>query len=282
MIDINDDLGLAKEPFRVIACLAVYGRRPLLEHTIRRLYQKNGCEKVICVGDVPEDKKLCESLGAVWVQYKNRFLGDKWNQAFLKAKEYNPEACLFVGSSDWVCDAWISLMRPYVEQYGFAGTPGCYLADVGDNMRLVHWPGYESCRPERATETIGIGRMLSRRLLDAIGWAPFSPILKNSLDKSMKDGAVNKGFTDFMVHDERLLSLSLSTAAWTPLEQNKHKFWMHWDGRIPSKRMLPEPFLSNHFPEIYQIFKPNEIQNNNHKTESDQRSETNGMQCMSV
>lgn len=256
ILDTNDDMGLAQKPFRVVAALAVHGRLPLLEHTIRRLYQKNGCYKVICSGDDPEDKKLCTSLGAVWVHHNNRHLGGKWNLSFAKAKEYNPDAVVFVGSSDWICDDWFQIMQPYVEQYGFAGTAGCYLADVAETIRLVHWPGYALCRPERADECIGIGRMLSRRLLDAIGWQPFKPTLKRSLDRSMKDNAARKGYHDFMVTDERLKSLSISTNMWG----NMHQFDQHWNEEnpryAPSIKLNPEPFLTEHFPEIYHIFKP--------------------------
>lgn len=262
--EVHDDLGTAKGPFRVVAALAVNGRLPLLEYTIKRLYQKNGCVKVICAGDLPEDRKLCESLGADWVQYKNRFLGDKWNQAFAKAKDYDPDAVVFVGSSDWICDDWFTLMKPHLDMHGFVGTAGCYMADIAEIIRLVHWPGYASCRPERADECIGIGRMLSRRLLDAIGWQPFSPILKRSLDRSMKDNAARKKFTDFMVNDVRLKSMSISTNRW----ENMHKFEQHWDETdpryAPSTKMNPEPFLSTYFPEIYKIFN-NPIQNENHE-----------------
>lgn len=280
--DINDDMGLAPAPYRVIACLAVYGRLPLLEHTIKRLYRKNGCEKVICSGDQPEDKKLCESLGAVWVHHDNRHLGGKWNLAFLKAKDYNPDAVVFVGSSDWICDDWFKLMRPYVEEHGFAGTAGCYMADVADSIRVCNWLGYKTCRPERADETIGIGRMLSRRLLDAIGWQPFNPVLKNSLDRSMKDNAKKKGYVDFMVHDERLKALSISTNQWI----NKHRFESHWRNIVPSIKMNPEPFLSTYFPEINQLFEslpkpiPNEEPSLGAIDENSSTPQSNRMQNM--
>jgi hypothetical protein len=256
MIDINDDLGVAVKPYRVIAALAVHGRLPLLEHTIRRLYQKNGCYRVVCSGSNPEDKALCISLGAIWVHHDNRHLGGKWNFAFKAAKEYEPDAVLFVGSSDWVCDNWIPLMQPHVEAHGFAGVPGCYLADLSQNIRLCHWKGYDGYRAERADETIGIGRMLSRRLLDAIKWEPFRPTLKNSLDRSMKDNAASHGFTDFMVDDERLKALSLSTVLWL----NKHKFWMHYPDMngnmmIPSELISePESWLKQNFPEAFTFY----------------------------
>jgi hypothetical protein len=283
--EINDDLGTAKAPFSVVAALAVHGRLPLLEQTIKRLYKTNGCVKVICSGDNAEDKKLCESLGALWVHHPNRHLGGKWNLAFKAAKQFNPDAVLFVGSSDWVSHNWFTLMQPHVETRGFAGVPGCYLADVSENIRLCHWKGYKKQRPERADETIGIGRMLSRRLLDAMQWQPFNPILNNSLDRSMKDNAKKLGFVDFMVHDDRLKALSISTNRWI----NKHQFEMHWseNGKLKSDRISPpHQFLSSNFPEIYEIFKPDPINEDEHSrrinTENTGATESSRVQNMPV
>jgi len=253
--ELNDDLGLARKPFRVVAALAVNGRLPLLEHTIRRLYQKNGCYKVICSGDKPEDKELCTSLGAVWTPRRNKPLGLKWNSAFQVARDFNPDAVVFVGSSDWISDNWFSVMQPYVEAYGFAGVPGCYLTDINERIRLVNWKGYKGYRADRHDETIGVGRMLSRRLLDAIDWQPFNSLLDNSLDRSMKDNAKAAGFSDYMVHDNSLKALSLSTDLWI----NKHKFWMHCDNKIhyiPSERIEnAEGWLQDNFPEAIELHK---------------------------
>lgn len=249
--EVNDDLGMAQPPYRVVACLAVHGRLPLLEHTIRRLYKKNGCYKVVCSGDGIKEKELCKSLGARWTPRRNKPLGLKWNSSFEVAKDYNPDAVVFVGSSDWLSDDWFSVMRPHVEQHGFAGVPGCYLADVGERIRLCHWAGYKGYRKDRADETIGVGRMLSRRLLQAIDWQPFDPYLDNSLDRSMKDKAAKFGFTDVMVHDDRLKALSMSTDLWL----NKHKFWMHWSDlpngsqMIPSTKIFDETWIERNFPE---------------------------------
>ena len=68
---------------------------------------------------------------------------------------------------------------------------------------------------------------------------------------SIAKAAKEKGFEDFMIHDDRFVSLSLSTKHWV----NKHKFEMHVMGIIPSQPLAPEPFLSTYFPEVYQIFK---------------------------
>lgn len=254
---IDDDLALPSKPFKVVAALAVHGRLPLLEHTIRRLYQKNGCAKVICSGDNPDDMKLCQSLDAIWVHARNKPLGKKWNAAFQRAMDFNPDAVVFVGSSDWLSDNWFQIMQPYVDSHGFAGVPGCYLADLGKQIRLCDWTcGYAGYRADRADEAIGVGRMLSRRMLDAIDWQPFNPEYDNSLDRSMKDKGILKGYHDFMVEDNRLKALSLSTPYW----DNKHKFWMHYG--VGDKQMIPSirmensaSWLSVHFPEAIELHK---------------------------
>ena len=256
--EVNDDLGLSMKPFRVVACLAVHGRLPLLKHTIERLYKKNGCYKVVCAGDGQEEKKLCESLGAIWTPRRNKPLGMKWNSAFQRAKDFNPDAVLYVGSSDWICDDWIHIMRPHVEKHGFAGVPGCSLIDIGETLRAVHWTGYKGYRTDRENETIGSGRMLSRRLLDAIDWTPFDPVLHNSLDWSMKVISWKKGITDFMVYDDRLKSLSFSTSGpykWPKDQKNKHDFEMHWNNLIPSEKINAQEFAGKYFPEVNLIFK---------------------------
>jgi hypothetical protein len=246
--DINDDLGTARKPFSVIACIPVLGRHPLLKQTIKRLLQKNGAERVICVGHQSSDRDVCESMGALWVSAANKPLGKKWNIAFHEAKQFYPDACLYVGSSDWVSDDWIFRMQPYIEKYNFVGTPGMYLLDINGTMRMCHWAGYTG---SRQNETIGIGRMLSADLLSKLHWHPFNDVLDNSLDRSMKDNAAKYGFSDHMVTDERLKSLSISTNQWV----NKHFFNHHWNNMLPSNKLSNvKEFLELNFPEAFTVY----------------------------
>ena len=249
-MDVNDDMALATKPYKVVAALPVHGRLPLLKYTIERLYKKNGCFKVICAGDGMKEKRLCQSLGAVWVQAPNKPLGNKWNLAFMRAKDFKPDAVLYVGSSDFVCDDWINIMRPYVEQYHLTGTPGCAFADVPSRgqIRVVKWSGYVG---ERSNESIGIGRLLSKKLLDLLDWKPFDPTKDSSMDSSMKMKSAQFGYHDFMVKDESAMALSISTDKW----DNMHKFNDHWDGKLPSEKITDVPGFLKQFPEAYQIFK---------------------------
>lgn len=246
-----DDLATSKPPFNVIACLAVLGRGPLLYHTIRRLYQKNGCFKVICSGHLPEDKVVVESAGGIWIEHDDQPLGSKWNASFREAQKYEPDAVLYVGSSDWLSDDWLERMELYVRDFHFVGTSGFHLIDLGETKRLCYWPGYAHYpqTKSRSLETIGIGRMLSRHLMDKLNWEPFEPHLRNSLDFSMKTRAAAKGFKDVMVND--LISLSVSTDKWV----NMHKFDEHYRGRLLSQHIKDvDGFVNTLFPEINEVF----------------------------
>lgn len=242
-LDVNDDLAIGVKPFKIAAVMPVFGRLPLLELTINRLYQKNKVDVVICVGDGMHEKKLCKWLGCDWVNYRNKPLGAKWNKGFIRAKELNVDACLYIGSSDWICDDWITIMRPHMERHQMVGTPGCHFLDIAEERRLVNWKGYTG---ERENESIGIGRMLSAKLLDDLKWQPFNDIFDNSLDRSMKDNAMKYGIRDYMIRDERLKAVSISTKYWP----NKHKFDHHWLDLLPSEKIKDvDGFLKDYFPE---------------------------------
>jgi hypothetical protein len=231
----------------VAAIIPVKGRLPLLKHTITRLIKKNGVKNVICVGDESE-KDFCEKLGADYVVHENFPLGKKWNAGFMKAKEYNPDACLFVGSSDWISDNWIDYCCKYMSSYDMIGKPDFYLLDYGKQFRLCHWAGYQD---RRKGEPIGIGRMISSNILDLMNWQPMDPKLDSSLDYSMWQRVIEKGGRIRTLETDEIKSLSLSTDAWV----NKHRFEDHWNNKkgVESEKMEPNNFLTESFPEAHNL-----------------------------
>jgi hypothetical protein len=206
---------------------------------------------VICIGDGLKEKAICLEAGSEWVSHQNKPLGAKWNKGFLAAKEYNPDAVLYVGSSDWLSDNWITTMKPYLDSHEMVGVPGMHLLDIGTKLRLCNWHGYQG---ERKNETIGIGRMLSKKLLDKIGWKPFDDTKDNSMDRCMKDKAKVVGVDDYFVIDDTIKALSLSTNKWI----NKHVFTHHWANIMPSEKINDldsEQFLVRYFPEAFEFQK---------------------------
>jgi glycosyltransferase involved in cell wall biosynthesis len=242
-----------QENMKVVAVIPVLGRRELVRYTIERLYKKNKVEKVICVGHHAKDERICKASGAEWVFHENKPLAAKWNSGFIAAKKYNPMACLFVGSSDWVSDNWIATLQYYLKDFDMVGLPGCYLLDINHNLlkneqrlRACYWPGYVG---PREGESIGIGRLISARVLEKMNWMPFENHLDNSLDYSMQKRVLQAGGKLKLVHTNQCKSMAISTNMWV----NKHQFEAHWNNRLPSKR-LDVNELTTIFPEAKQIF----------------------------
>jgi hypothetical protein len=235
---------------KVVAVIPIHGRFPLLKYTIRRLYEKNGVYQVICIGETKEEEDLCESEGAVFVKYKNNPLGEKWNAGFKAARDMKPDACLFVGSSDWISDNWLSYIEPLLKDYDMIGKPDFNLLDIGNTYRFCHWQGYT--HPSRMNEPIGIGRVLSARILYKLQWNPINPGLNSSIDWSMYQNVIAVHGKVKLLRTEEIQSLSISTNQWP----NKHKFEDHYSGRMPSfKRPDFKLWLDNMFPEYKEIFK---------------------------
>lgn len=245
---------------KVVAPIPVYGRLELLKYTISRLYEKNGVYKVICIGESEEERNLCESLGAEWVRHENKPLGKKWNTGFMAAEKHNPDACLFVGSSDWLSDNWIRHMSEFLGEYDMIGVPGYNMLDVhcasnANHYRFCRWEGYAKMNGKqykmRDKEPIGIGRVLSRSIMDKIHWRPFDETKDNSMDWFMYNKVLSSGGKVKLVEGDNIHTLSISTSKWP----NKHVFNDYWAGKHPAVKMDDwREFVDKHFPEAFKIF----------------------------
>lgn len=199
--------------------IPVHGRLPLLQRTIKRLYFNNGVSHIICVGDTDEERRLCHHMGAEFLKHDNKPLGKKWNTGFLKAKESNPDAVVYVGSSDWISDNWLPVLLPLVEEHDIIGKTDFNMLHIGEETKLAHWPHYP-LGSGRENESIGIGRLLSRDFLERINWTPFDDYLNMSMDFSMWKKFTNncKG-GQLLFNSVEVQSLAISCDSW----DNMHK-----------------------------------------------------------
>ena len=192
---------------KIIAVIPIYGRELLLPFTIKRLLEKNKLFKVICCGDRESDKNVCLASGADWVQVENNPLGNKWNKGFEYSKQFDPDGILFVGSSDWISQNWINEAWNYIKNDDFAmvGKKDFYMVDIpiDGKIKYCKWLGYES--NERANEPIGIGRLISRKFLEAIDYTPFEKNANNSMDYFMYKKCLNKNFKVKLITDDKYI-----------------------------------------------------------------------------
>lgn len=236
---------------KIIAVIPVKGRIPLLKYTIGRLLKKNGVSKVICVGDEDIERKTCEAAGAEFLFHENNPLGKKWNAGFLHARQYEPDACLFVGSGDWISDNWLDNIKPHLKSFDLIGKKDFYMIDFSDKIRICHWLGYdESSR--RSHESIGIGRVISARILDKMDWQPFDDTRNHSMDFFMYQKVLKNRGKDLLLTNEEMISLSVSTSIWA----NKHQFEKHWQNQIPSfnNKIIYRKPIFDLFPEAENFY----------------------------
>jgi hypothetical protein len=234
---------------KVVAVIPVFGRLPLLKYTIQRLYEKNKVDLVICIGQTPTEEKLCKRMDAVFFRHPNTPLGMKWNYGFRKARDYQADAALFVGSSDWLSDNWLEVLAPRLKDCALVGTPDFHLLDISKRtgtFRACYWAGYQD---QRKGEPIGIGRLISAEVLEKIGWSPFEDRKHNSMDYQMMKKVMGVGGKVSNYVGKEIKSLSLSCDQW----DNKHKFEEHWNNRLPSEKLNAAEIVRE-FPEALQIF----------------------------
>lgn len=229
----------------VTAPIPVLGRFPLLRLTISRLI-KQGVTPII-LGHEKEANEIAKEFDCEFISISNDPLGNKWNKGFQASKNYNADAVIFMGSSDWCSDGYLERCKEHSQNYGMIGMLGCHFADVSDSIRLVHWKGYNNNM--RKHEPIGIGRFLNREFLEKIKYTPFDDRINSGLDWSMWKKAIKTNQDIGILEcDKSVQLLSISTNKWS----NKHKFKDHWDGILKSERCLPG-ILQNDFKEIEKL-----------------------------
>lgn len=236
-----------------IACpIPVYGRKPLVELTVRRL-KESGVIPII-VGDEEFVKEIAEKYSVEFVHHPNKPLGSKWNAGFVASKKYDPDGVIFMGSSDWVSDSYLKEIKTLLEDYSFIGKLDCHFVDVSEEIRLLHWAGY-NCN--RRGEPIGIGRVLRKDFLEKINWKPFEDHIDNGLDFSMwKKVLDHKEKTMILpVKTNEIELLSISTNKWI----NKHVFNHHWNGQKELNTKLTLDYLDKFTRDIKELWKPVEL-----------------------
>jgi len=233
---------------KVVAVVACHGRLPLLKQTIQRLLNKNKVSAVVCVGS-QEERNTCTDAGAMFIMHENKPLGKKWNAGFVAARELMPDALLFVGSSDWLSDNWLDESLPYLGEYDMIGKPDFYMLDIGTSLRSCWWSGYG--KGERQYEPIGIGRIVSAKIMDSFDWKPFYEGANHSLDWQMYLKVRDNGGKMKLITGDHIKSLSISTNRW----DNLHKFEDHWLNKVPAfSKRLETDWLDKEFPEHKIIF----------------------------
>jgi hypothetical protein len=230
---------------RTVAVIPVHGRLELLCLTIQRLLE-SGFHKVICLGSTQQEHHTCTWAGADFYYFQNKPVARKLNAGFQVAYTYHPDAVMYLSSSDWISRDYLDHVSYFINDYDMIGRLDCNFAHVGESVRAVHWRGYPK-GSSMDLQTVGIGRVLSRRALDEMDWRPFDDYLNSSLDYSMTFRLMNKcSRRNVMIMTHPCANtLSVSTDLWS----NIHSFHQLAEGAEPRSQQ----WLENNYPEIFTL-----------------------------
>lgn len=147
-----------------------------------------------------------------YVEMPNHPLGVKMDKALLLAKTLSPDYCLMVGSDDLI---GLSLMGKYLslmdEGIEFACLMDCYFFDTKSKQGL-YWAGYT--KPHNLGKAGGVGKLISKSLLDKIKWNCFPPGFDKILDTGFEHqlSKVKYSKVEINLKNENLFALDIKSA----------------------------------------------------------------------
>ncbi|SJN11483.1 hypothetical protein CZ787_06030 [Halomonas citrativorans] len=155
--------------------------------------------QVIAVGSEGEvSQSICEKYGAHYLEYPNQPLSDKWQAGLTYARSFDFDALVILGSDDFICENTLKFYSRKVSNGTlFLGFQDCYLHDFS-TQKTIYWKGYgasneQQSQPHRVGETIGLGRVLRRELLEFMDFDLWKGMGANkSLDGIMKNKITEK------------------------------------------------------------------------------------------
>ena len=167
----------------ILSC--IYGRPEVTDifgHGLARLRDKFGITPLIVGSEGEESKNVAQKHGLLYIEYSNRPLGSKFNAGMVALKSYKPDYVMVLGSDDLISDSFMKVfIREMKKGYDLIGTLDCYFYSPA-HKRIGYWDGYSN---PRKGETIGMGRTLSKKLLEKCNWIPWVHRLNQGLDGSM-------------------------------------------------------------------------------------------------
>ncbi|VXD14067.1 hypothetical protein PL8927_270242 [Planktothrix serta PCC 8927] len=179
---------------KIIIYTCVWGRPELTRivlsyyaHLKKELSGKIHLELLAVGSEGDASRKLCEECGFDYLEYPNQPLSSKWEYGLNQCANYDPDGVIIVGSDDIVSQNLIEFYdRQLKDNLVFCGLQDAYFFDV-NNQNLVWWTGYSGKKdPVRVGETIGMGRCLSRTLLDKLEFSIWKGLdINSSLDGAM-------------------------------------------------------------------------------------------------
>lgn len=171
---------------KILIYLAVWKRPQITELCflgINRLRRSFNVEALAVISEesmIP----LCEKYDIHWVMYKNLPLGEKKNFGLKRAKFFEFDYLMEIGSDDLVLDELVEdYLENYVGKHDFFGITDCLWLDTA----------FRGCRRIQSPAMYGAGRMISRAALEKVGWEMWADSVNRGMDNNSIFRLTKKG-----------------------------------------------------------------------------------------
>ncbi len=116
-------------------------------------------------------RRMVLSSGNEYLEHKNLPLSEKWDSVLKFSRNFDPDAVIILGSDDFISPETVrSLVGKISDGWLMTGLMDMHILD-SEGGRLFHWNGYSVSTPNRMWETIGLGRCISRKLLEKMDFS---------------------------------------------------------------------------------------------------------------
>lgn len=165
---------------------AVHDRESMTDMFFYRLIRSIGNAKTtnrfIPVAVVtPKQESVCIDHGVDYLSYQNRPLGAKWNALVSYTQyKYYPDYIMILGSDDFISSSYLEYIDDKINQgYDLINPMDIYYYSLNWKRRYYGECGYYGGK-ERI---LGVGRTVSRKILDDIKWKPWDDDINNGMDR---------------------------------------------------------------------------------------------------
>lgn len=207
-----------------------FGRVPILEifcAGIERLRRDTGLAiPTVCVGD-EDGAELCSENGIYHEVYPNKPLTGKFNRAmYIIRNRYDVDYVMIMGSDNLLSTrTFLAIKEECDKGTDLVGLSEVYFFCCDDvhTGKLIHF---------RHTTVLGVGRTISRRVLDAVGWQPWNIERDRAIDTIMLDSVRPYVKTRALLDGYHVFDLK------TSFNLNNVNFWSRKLGYMPDAKLF--------------------------------------------
>lgn len=206
-----------------------YGRTSILRifcEGIKRLRQETGLIiPVICVGS-KDGIPLCDEYHIRHIEHPNKPLTGKFNRACLEMKKYNPSHVMVMGSDNLLStETFLRINKEAEKGIDLIGLNDVYFFGMDDVHvgKLIYF-GY--------TSVLGVGRTVSAKVLNKVGWQPWGIERDRAIDTVMLDTVRDHVETRSLLEGGFVFDLK------TSMNLNPIHFWAKKKGYMPNEDVL--------------------------------------------